>query len=246
MNYNIRLLFAIALSGAFVGGGLAVAGQRIADAVKEHPKTERHVAVKGLSERQVRADRATFVLTATTSSESLENLQSEIDRSLVVMRNFVLHHGLVEEEIELQQTIVTDNRSNPYATQHGAPRYQSRCGIVVRSTKVEEVSGAARDLNHILRQGLILEATRPSYVFSGLNSIKPEMLAEATQNARLAAEEFARASEAQVGSIRHARQGVFSIRGRGEVDPQSGIMDNGSHSIEKKVRVVSTIDFSLE
>jgi len=61
------------------------------------------------------------------------------------------------------------------------------------------------------------------------------MIEEATKNAREVAEKFALDSDSQVGEIRMARQGLFTINDRDENTPQIKI-----------VRVVSTIDFQLE
>ena len=73
------------------------------------------------------------------------------------------------------------------------------------------------------------------YIFTGLNDLKPSMIEEATKNAREVAEKFARDSDASVGKIRTARQGLFTINDRDENTPQI-----------KTVRVVTTIDFQSE
>ena len=78
----------------------------------------------------------------------------------------------------------------------------------------------------------------PAYYFTGLNDIKPEMLQEATTNARIAANEFAANAGVQVGGIRNARQGGFIIRDVGENYGDTA-------KIEKDVRVVTTITFYL-
>lgn len=238
--------FVVALAGLPIGAGTGLAGIRIADAIARHPREDRHVTVKGLSEREVPADRAAFALTSTITANELESLQRDIDRNIEAMRRFVRDHEIDDADVEVAQTIVTDNYANPYAMQHGAPRYHARAGIRIRSDEVDKVAAAARDLDQLLRQGLLLDSTRPTYAFTGLNDIKPDMLADATRNARLAAQEFARASLAAVGQIRHAQQGVFSIQGAsGEIDPETGSSD-GMYSIAKRVRVVTTVEFALE
>ncbi|MGB8479789.1 MAG: hypothetical protein WCE63_13305 [Acidobacteriaceae bacterium] len=89
---------------------------------------------------------------------------------------------------------------------------------------------------------------RASYVFTGLNSIKPEMITEATRNARAAAERFAADSGSKVGTIRTAEQGLFTIS---SADAAAG-SDNGNGgyqadaSIRKSVRVVTTVQYYLQ
>ena len=72
------------------------------------------------------------------------------------------------------------------------------------------------------------------YLFTGLNEIKPEMVEEATRNAREVALKFARDSDSKLGKIRSARQGQFSISDRDKNTPHI-----------KRVRVVSTIEYYL-
>ena len=74
-----------------------------------------------------------------------------------------------------------------------------------------------------------------SYDYTSLNSIKPKMIEEATKNARAAAEKFAKDSDSKLGKIKKAYQGQFSIDDRDANTPYI-----------KKIRVVTTIDYSLE
>lgn len=81
----------------------------------------------------------------------------------------------------------------------------------------------------------------PSYLFNGLNALKPSMIAEATKNARVAAEQFARDSGSKLGGIRDANQGVFEILARDKAP-----MLQEEHQVNKTVRVVATLDYALE
>jgi hypothetical protein len=76
---------------------------------------------------------------------------------------------------------------------------------------------------------------RVDYQFTGLNQIKPEMVEEATKNARATAEKFAEDSGSKLGRIFSASQGQFSIDDRDANTPYI-----------KKIRVVNTVEYSLE
>ena len=83
------------------------------------------------------------------------------------------------------------------------------------------------------------------------NSIKPDMITEATRNARAAAERFALDAGSKVGSIRQANQGVFSIlpadQGGDASEGDGGVMyGNADSSLMKKVRIVSSVEYYLE
>ena len=91
----------------------------------------------------------------------------------------------------------------------------------------------------LLKQGVAITSGdyryNVQYEYTGLNKIKPQMIEEATKNARQAAEKFAEDSDSKLGKIRKANQGQFSITDRDANTPYI-----------KKVRVVTTIDYSLE
>ncbi len=73
------------------------------------------------------------------------------------------------------------------------------------------------------------------YEFTGLNKVKPQMIEEATKNARVAAEKFAKDSESRLGKIKNASQGQFSISDRDANTPYV-----------KNIRVVTTVDYYLK
>ena len=97
----------------------------------------------------------------------------------------------------------------------------------------------------LLRDGVELSSTNISYTFTRLNSLKPRMIAEATRNARESAEQFARDSGVDVGRIKSASQGYFSVGARDGEDCDDCSSSGGSTPFQK-VRVVTTIDFYLE
>ena len=110
--------------------------------------------------------------------------------------------------------------------------------IEVDTTRVRNIAPARARLNELIARGFDLANSAPSYLFTGLNTIKPDMVREATKNARIAATEFDLYAGVRVGGMRSARQGNFVIRDAGS--------DYGStDKIEKDVRVVTTITFYL-
>ena len=110
--------------------------------------------------------------------------------------------------------------------------------ISVETNNVNLVPKVRTKLNELLAEGLSVINHSPSYTFTKLNDIKPEMLKEATINARTAANEFAKIANAKVIGIESAKQGSFYIRDVGEDY-------SDDKKIEKEVRVVTTISFYL-
>jgi hypothetical protein len=119
--------------------------------------------------------------------------------------------------------------------------------MVVRSNQPDKVLAASQQVSELAAIGVVISSggsgemgSGPTFVFSGLNQLKPAMIADATARAREAAAQFARDSDTELAGIRQANQGVFEILAR---DQAPGISQESQ--IAKTVRVVSTIDYYL-
>jgi hypothetical protein len=133
-----------------------------------------------------------------------------------------------------------------FARARAGSRYVIRQTVVVRSLKPDLVLAASQLVGDLVSAGVVLSSGGdygnggPTFVFTGLNKLKPQMIAEATARARESAEQFAKDSHSDIGGIRRASEGVFEILPR---DQAQGISE--ASQIVKTVRVVSTIDYSL-
>jgi uncharacterized protein len=128
------------------------------------------------------------------------------------------------------------------------PRFMVAHTLKIHTKDVDRVAAADANTSQLINDGIILGADTIVYKFDGLNAIKPDMIIEATRNARASTDRFAADSGSKVGAIRDANQGVFSITAADAglaVNADEGPGDQSDSSIMKKVRVVSTIDYYL-
>ncbi len=233
-----RLLPAALFAGILAVGMLG-AGAFIGHGIVDARTGDRSVTVRGLSERYVRADLAVLPIRFTASGDVLSEVQARIDGDLAIVRQFLTAQGYAEDAVSLGRLEVADTQSREYAAQTGGPRFILAQTVIVRTNDVDRVQGTTRALNELVRQGVVLQDfSGPSYVFTGLNAVRPEMIAEATAAARSGAEQFAEDSGAALGPIRQATQGSFEILARDEVEMESS-------SPDKKVRVVTTVVYQL-
>ncbi|MDA0339245.1 MAG: SIMPL domain-containing protein [Proteobacteria bacterium] len=222
-------------AAALLTVGLAVGGWFIGDGLLKARQTDRFVTVKGLSERIVKADVASWPLSFTVSSDDLGTAQQKIETQAILISSFLDSHGLSASTVIIDRLSVMDQRAQSYRSVPIEPgtRFVVSQTLVVRTGDVDKVTAASRSIGELVKQGVILtDASGPSYRFTGLNDIKPEMIAEATKSARSSAQQFTDDSGSTVGTIRRANQGVFDIMPR-----DSGEQWQEAQSIEKRVRV---------
>jgi hypothetical protein len=231
------LAVGIALAGLFAGAGFA-----------KGRSADRYVTVKGVAETEVRADLAIWPLRVVAGDNDLAAANAKIAASVAGVRQFLVRHGLDTTQVELSDFSVSDAYANQYAPdRRPTNRFIVHETMLVRSTKPDVVLAASQQVSELAAVGVVISSeggpngNGPTFVFSGLNKLKPTMIAQATARAREAAEQFARDSRSDLGGIRQANQGVFEILPRDQV---SGISQETQ--IAKMVRVVATIDYFLK
>lgn len=224
-----------------LGASLVIAGFFISQTLLKARQMERYVTVKGLSEREVKADLAIWPIQLSVASNDLLVLENDLMKQSAVLKDFFIGHGFEAYEITIGSPVIQDSRANYYGGDNTGQQYRyiAKTDFTLRTRELEKLQNAVADIQTIISKGIILGSKnywqQIEYLFTGLNDIKPDMIEEATKNAREAAEKFARDSDSEVGKIKSASQGLFSIQNR---DVNTGNI--------KKVRVVNTVVFYLE
>jgi len=222
--------------------GLALTGWFISDGLIHLRGGERAVSVRGVSERDVKADRAFWNIQYTVTDNELSVAQAQLETNGKKVEAFLKAQGLPENEVRVQRVDVTDLLAQQYRPdniQNG--RYILTKTYAVDTGNVELVDKMSRNVGDLIAEGVILSAgMNPTYSFTRLNDVKPDMIAEATKLAREAAQKFADDSGTDVGDIKNAYQGLFQITTRGDENAMESAV------IDKRVRVVTTVEYYLE
>ena len=222
-----------------LAAGIAIMGNALSNGIIEYKDMDRTVTVKGLCEREVMADKVTWSL----MYKELGNDPSQIYDLLEQKNNkvvaFLKSSGIKSQDISINPPVITDRQADNYGNEIMTYRYKATSVITVTSNEVEKVRKLLTKQSQLMKQGIALVSNEYGntnsviYEYTGLNKIKPEMIKEATENARATAQKFADDSDSRLGKIRTAQQGQFSITNRD---------DNTPHI--KNIRVVSTIEYT--
>lgn len=196
---------------------------------------DREVTVKGLSERDVKANLVTWPITYSIAGNELTDIYETVSRNNDTIVNFLVSNGISRDEISINPPDTYDAAANRYSSDSFKYKYQLNSTVTVTTSKVDKVRELLNRQSELLKAGIAFSNSFINYQYTDLNKIKPEMIAEATKNAREAADRFAADSDSRVGKIKTATQGSFSIDDADSSTPYI-----------KKVRVVSTIVYYLE
>lgn len=219
--------------------GLFLAGNRIAKGLENALGDERTVSVRGLSERIVPADKVVWPLVYKEVGNDLETLSEQVSNKNKTIIDYLQSKGISTDEISVSPPEIVDLQAERYINQNVPYRYNLRSIITVSSQQVDLVRRLINEQGELLDKGIAIVSgeydVQVDYQFTGLNDLKPDMIAEATRNARQAAEQFATDSESKLGKIKSASQGQFSITDRDQYTPYL-----------KNVRVVTSVVYYLK
>ncbi|NRA88307.1 MAG: SIMPL domain-containing protein [Rhizobiales bacterium] len=240
MNKNnfVGLVFA----GALLSIGIAASGFFISQTIYKSKVGINIAEAKGLAERRVTSDRANWeirFLVSGGADTNIANLYKRYEASQQTIVKALKKVGFADKEITLNAAKYRGENFRNDANIIVDKYFSLSGGIEIDTDKVALVGSAQTEISKLIAEGISLDSRPPSYKFTKLNEIKPEMLKEATRNARIAAMTFAENVGAKVGGIRSARQGGFNI-----VD--AGAEYGDRNKIEKDVRVVTTVSFYIE
>lgn len=219
--------------------GMLFIGAMLPTAVSKFRAYDRTVNVKGLSEREVMADKVIWPIAFNVVGNDLNSVYSEIERNTSAIRDFLVSGGISEAEISVAMPAISDKYAQEYGNNDRTYRYFSKNVVTVCTAGVDKVLELMPRQSELLKKGIIGSGNswenQVQFQFEGLNGIKPEMIEDATRNAREAAEKFAKDSGSRLGKIKTASQGTFTIYDRDSNTPYI-----------KKVRVVSSVTYYLK
>ncbi len=224
------------IAGVCVAIGIASVGISLKAGIDHFVDRDRVVTVKGLAERNVQADYVIWPVTFRVTGNDLSVLYEKAQTQSEEIRNFLISQGIKAQDISQGTPSVQDLHADFYGNNLPPERYRMEMAVSVATTDVDTVLKAMVNQSELIQKGVLFTQNyRTQFSFNGLNSIKPEMVEEATKNARSTAQKFAEDSDSELGKIRRASQGQFSIYDRDSNTPYI-----------KRVRVVTTVEYYLK
>lgn len=227
-------------SGLFIMIGLIVLGMMMPRAVDRFRSFDRTVNVKGLCEREVKADKVIWPVVYRVMANDVQTVYDQTDRNNAEIISFLKSGGINESEITVSVPEISDKYATEYGSNDRAFRYIAKNVITVCTSDVGAVLALMARQSDLLKKGIVTGGSNQwenpvEFKYEGLNEIKPEMIEDATRNAREVAQKFAKDSDSRLGKIKTATQGTFTIENRDSNTPYI-----------KKVRVVTSVTYYLK
>lgn len=227
------------IPAALVAIGLLALGLCLRSGLVSFTNNSRVVSVRGLSEREVKANKVTWPLVYKIVGNELGTIYNQMEANNTTIVEYLTSNGVDKSEILIEAPSLSDAQANQYTSDRTAYRYIATVVVTVTSNDVDKVVDLINRQGELLKKGITLAEGGWNYQtifeYTALNDIKPDMIAEATRNARGAAQKFADDSGSRLGKIKTASQGQFSIENRDPYTPSI-----------KNVRVVTYVEYYIE
>lgn len=227
------------LSAAILAVGIIIMGLCLKAGMDNFTEKDRKVTVKGLAEKEVKADKVTWPIVSKELGNDLPELYNHIAGKQHAIKRFLIANGISDKEITVNAPQVVDLSADQYSENRREYRYNVTLVITVTSSHVDRVRGIIARQGELLKQGVAIVSgdynNQVTYSLESFKAMKPKMMTEAIENAEQTARQFAKNSKSKLNKIVSADQGQFSIDDRDANTPWI-----------KRVRVVTTVTYSLK
>lgn len=232
--------------GLILALGLVISTYLVTKFAREVVMAHQIIKVRGYAEIPVESDLAIWHITVKAKDKDLAKAYPVLASHREAVIAFLKENGMKSDETKIFPVQVREHnvRAENGNETSEIEAFQLSQDITVNSKDVHNISKIATSIAELLGRGVNFTTEMPGYYFTGVNALKSTLLVEATKDARTRAKTLAEGSEANLGPLRSARQGIFSVQSA----YSSSIAEEASDdvwSIAKKVTAVVTFDYIM-
>ena len=234
--------------GAVLSFGLVASTWIGSSAFERVKRSGQSITVKGFAERKITSDYGAWRGRFAVRGGDLVATYEKLTHDLQTVKAWLQKQGVEENAIEATpvSTEAQYVRLADGTLTNQIEGYVLTQSVDVESSDIALISKISKESTGLIRDGIAFESDAPKFFYTKINDLKIEMLAEATKDARVRAEQLASNSgNSHVGSLVSAEQGVFQITSVHSTDV-SGYGELDTESIFKSIKAIVTISYGIE
>ncbi len=232
--------------GVLLGAAFVIVGIIAASAAISIRNAGNTISVTGSATTQVKADTATWTVTATRSAfeNTLPSATAQVIADGAKVVTFFKNAGIPEDHITLGA--VHTDQDYSYSSDANAPkRYAVRQDVVVTGEDPIRVQKLSQNMSALANQGVVLFVSDPQYRISNLPELRVSLMGEAVKDAQARAEQIVKNTGQGVGRLQSASSGVVQVLAGNSTE----VSDYGAYdtsTIDKTVMVTVRATFSVK
>jgi uncharacterized protein len=240
-----RLLRPVAIGLAVVIAA-AFLGKALVDAIRVRQREQR-ITVTGSATRRIRSDFMVWEARVRSRDAVLTVAYKKLAADVPIVVEFLKARGIDEQSIKVHSTAVTELHPHD---QEGKVQDEVTVGYVteqtvqVKSNDIAKVERASREATQLIDRGIYIHSEAPLYMYTKLAELKIQMLAEASKDAHLRAQQIAENTHARLGGLLIAKMGVMQVNPEFSTEV-SWDGNNDKTTLDKDVLAIVTASFAL-
>ena len=187
--------------------------------------TNQNINVTGNAIKDFSADLVKWQASFSRNNYDLKTASNELKNDQEIVKNFLISQGIKPNEIIFEAVNITkdiryttDTNGNSYTQFNG---YILNQDVTIESKDLNKVEKASREISNLISNGIELNSSSPNYYYSKLEDLKLQLIAQASENAKLRAENIATKSNCKLGKLIKADLGIFQITGKNDNEEYS-------------------------
>ncbi|PWN60163.1 SIMPL domain-containing protein [Chryseobacterium oncorhynchi] len=244
MNKNI-IAVAIGALGFVLGLGL------LGNSIKNRNKSENTISVTGLGTKQFTSDLITWSGSFSKNNFDLKSAYDELALDRKVINDYLVSKGIKQSEIvfssvDIQKQFRSYNDANGNYVQGEFSGYNLTQKVSIESKEVAKIENLSRNITEIINRGIEFTSSSPAYFYTKLATVKQEMIASATKDAKERAEKIAENSGSSLGNLKKATMGVIQITEPNSNEDYSYGGTFNTSSKEKEANITIKLEYEVD
>lgn len=231
--------------------GVVISSIFLGNSFKNRNKSQNTISVTGLGSKKFTSDLVTWTGSFSRNSSNLSTAYEELASDRRIISDYLKSKGIKDSEIvfssvDIQKEYRNYTDSNGYYVRGEFSGYNLYQSVTIESKEVGKIENLSRSITEIINSGVELTSSQPQYFYTKLADVKQEMIASATQDAKLRAEKIANNAGASLGDLKKANMGVIQITApnSGEDYSWGGVYNTSSK--EKEASITIKLEYEID
>lgn len=240
----------LTILGALISVGMIASAFILGNQFKSIQQPSGAITVQGLAEAEHKATLGTWRVGANTVASSYSDATEKNKIEILELTKFLVSQGLKAENFELRPIYVDENVES-YIDELGKERsrkngFKASRDIFVTTNELDALKKTFANIQDLKAKNMAISFDSPNYYLENVEAVKRDLIAKATEDAYVRAQEFAKNGKVSVGNLRSASQEAFNISTAQPSNEYSNDKDGyDTSSINKKVRLVVNVQYAI-
>jgi hypothetical protein len=236
-------------SAIIFGISIVLAAYFLWNAYKERANPPQVISVTGLGNENFTSDLIVWEGFFTAFNIDLKTAFEQVNRDKEIVRTYLESKGISSENIIFNSVQTLEQRDNKYDNGNYIGSifrgYSLTQSVNIESKDVSLIEKVAREITELLNKGVQFTSSPPRYYYTQLADLKVKMIAQATEDARLRAENIADNAGGTLGDLISAQMGVFQITGQNSDEAFSWGGVYNTSSKKKTASITMRLDYKV-